>query len=500
MENFSKEDVAILRNHVTNIDNNIYVIYNLPPEVIAVLFAYVSRSPNTFRENLLSLIKQKDLNVGSLINCYNSIDFSSAKEKAKQFHERWVVGYGHSSVAEHAVASVAIEDVSILASKAIEDNRLASYTEKSTRYQLFDKTRYIRPKKIMDSKFKELYIETMNHLFDEYQAFYEKMLEHVKSKFPKKPEQTDKLYETISKARAFDIARYVLPAGTLTNLAMTANARVYEHAITKLMSCGLDEYSEIGIKMKTEIQKLIPTLIKYADKNEYMFSTNKGMEEFCDDIIMPEHDNTPVKIVSYDKEAYAKIAAAIIYKYMQKPLDKCLDFTKSLTEAELDEIFSKYLGKMGKHDYPMREIEHVYYTFDVLVDYGAFRDIQRHRMCTQTTQDLTTEHGFSMPDEYNEVGLSAKYEKCMEKAAIANKFISVEFQKEAQYVIPLAYKKRVLFTWNLRELYHFIKLRSGKEGHISYRKIAWLCYGELAKVHPLLAKYLRVDKSEGPSR
>ncbi|UCD03405.1 MAG: FAD-dependent thymidylate synthase, partial [Candidatus Aenigmatarchaeota archaeon] len=151
MSELSQEDKKILDNHVSNTDSNIYAIFNLPPEVVAVLFAYVSRSPASFRENLLKLIKSKDLDMDELIQSYSfkGLDYGEAREKARKFHERWVVGYGHSSVAEHAVAHIALEDVSILASKVIEDNRLAAYTEKSTRYQIFDKGRYYKPPKLM---------------------------------------------------------------------------------------------------------------------------------------------------------------------------------------------------------------------------------------------------------------------------------------------------------------------------------------------------------------
>jgi thymidylate synthase ThyX len=150
---------------------------------------------------------------------------------------------------------------------------------------------------------------------------------------------------------------------------------------------------------------------------------------------------------------------------------------------------------MGTHDWPLRELEHINYTFDIMVDYGAFRDIQRHRICTQTNQELTVEHGFSMPQEFKDIGLKKDFEDCMKMAVEAFNEISKDFPKEAQYVVPLAFKKRTLFTWNLRELHHFIKLRSSKQGHRSYRRIAQLVYDELEEVHPLLARYIRVDKS-----
>ncbi|MEM4756274.1 MAG: FAD-dependent thymidylate synthase [Candidatus Woesearchaeota archaeon] len=564
-QQYSQEDKALLAKHVTSLDRPIYVIYNLPPEVVAVLFAYVSRSPLSFRDNLLKLIKSDDLDISKELQqsagIGNAQDYTQAKKKAKEFHERWVVGYGHSSVAEHAYASVALEDVSILASKVIEDNRLASYTEKSTRYQVFDKNRYYKPKKIMQSKYANLYTKTAEMLFDAYDAIFSKALLYVKKTYPNKgiPE---KLYESISKARACDIARYLLPAATLTNLAMTANARVYEHAIRKLLSHELEECQDIGLMMKEEIQKLIPTLVKYADRNEYLAKTPAAMRQLLGGKVLTGqhltrqniqsqlHSSKSVKhsppdaqhgdyvcIVDFDADAENKILAAILYRfgsgfpftpsfvssflgatasisaapqtslpavfdkkeYGPITYDQAFSIAKTLNTEERKLVFDTFLA-MGRHDWPMRELEHVYYTYEIQMDYGAYRDIQRHRMCTQTTQLLTTDLGFSIPDEIAHIGMEKEYNTAMNKAKQTYETLRKEFALEAQYIVPLGYRIKSLFTWNLRELYHFIKLRSGKEGHVSYRKIAIACYDELEKVHPLLAKYLVVHRIEGPSR
>ncbi len=280
---FSKEDETILKNHVSSMDKDIYVIYNLPPEVVAVLFAYVSRSPASFRENLLKLIKSRDIDMGDVMRIYsgNGLDYKDAKEKARKFHERWVVGYGHSSVAEHAVASIAVENVSILATKAIEDSRLASYTEKSTRYQVFDRDKFYKPGKLMDSEFAELYGKTCSSLFDLYLEMMPKMLAHMEKTHPKPDGMDAKLYEAVTKARACDVCRYALPASTLTNLAITANARALERMLTKLLSSPLEEMNRIGADMKTEVVKLIPTLVKYAERNHYMHETDFWMESAC---------------------------------------------------------------------------------------------------------------------------------------------------------------------------------------------------------------------------
>jgi thymidylate synthase ThyX len=501
---FSADDRKLLEAHVTNMDSDIYAIHNLPPEVIAVLFAYVSRSPASFRENLLKLIKSKELDIEALAGTFSEkgIDYGEAKRKAKEFHERWVVGYGHSSIAEHAVASIAIENVSILATKVIEDNRLASYTEKSTRYQIFDRNRYYKPKAIMESKNAELYESTCNALFDFYSENIENAIAFMKNQFPKPDGMPQPLYESISKARACDAMRYALPASTLTNLGMTVNARNLEHAIRKLRSHPLEEMNDIGEQMKHEATKLIPTLIKYADRNEYISGTNAAMDEMIPKLLPhPAHeDSRPVTLVEYDYDAENRLVAAILYRYSQRPYAEIRKLTASMNTQEKERVTDEFLKRMGKHDQPMRELEHIYYTFDILCDYGAFRDIQRHRMCTQTSQELTALHGHSTPKEMDDLGLAKQYESLMDQAKEAYREIAKDLPKEAQYVVPLAFRKRTLFTWNLRALSHFIRLRSGKEGHESYRKIAREMYEEIRRVHPLLAKYITVDMTEGPAR
>jgi len=498
---FSEEDAALLKNHVSNLDRNIYVITNLPPEVVAVLFGYVSRSPAGFRENLLKLIKSKDLDMGEFVRvAVKGIDYAEAKERARKFHERWVVGYGHSSVAEHAVASVAVENVSILATKAIEDSRLASYTEKSTRYQIFGRDSFYRPERIMSSEFGSLYEKTCKELFDIYLEMIPHLAEHMKKAYPKETGMDDKLYEAVTKARACDTARYVLPAATLTNLAITINARSLERMITKLLSNPLTEMNDIGSSMKHEVLKVIPTLVKYADRNTYMHETDAAMPEVCRNMIKEKADSRQVVLADYDREAENKIIASIIYRYSHEPYGIILGRVKRMEPEEKERIFDEFMKRLGEHDTPMRELEHAYYTFDILVDYGAFRDVQRHRMSTQTNQPLTTANGYETPEEVKSIGYEARFRKAMESAKQAFERISDKFPAEAQYAVPLAFRKRTLFTWNLRELYHFVKLRSSKEGHMSYRRVAWDIYKEVKRVHPVLAKYMEVDLSEGPAR
>jgi len=415
-EQFTPEEIAILQPYVTNVEKPIFALKNLPEEVIAVLFAYYSRSKETLRRNLLKLIQEKDVDLEERPGFSPTDELKEAQEKARQFHEKWVVGYGHASVAEHAVVHLAIEDVSIIASKIIEDTRLASYTEKSTRYVLFEEERFYRPPVIMRSPYASLYEETAGFLLKTYASLFPRVLEGVKAETPRKEGQSERAYESACRAKACDILRYLIPAGTLTNLGMTINGRALEHLLTKLFSHPLEEVREIASLMKQEAVKIIPTLIKHADSNPYMAETDRVMRQIAEGIFphpspgegaggKRQDESQPAMLVRYPEDAEEQLVAAILYGYTNRPMTQVLETVRKLGQEERERVIDEYLRRRGAHDQPIRALEHLYYTFDILVDYGAFRDLQRHRMATQTRHDLGIEHGYATPPEIVGYGL-----------------------------------------------------------------------------------------------
>jgi thymidylate synthase ThyX len=496
-EIFTPAESSVLHPYVTNVDRPIFALKNLPEEVVAVLFAYYSRSRESLRRNLLKLIQEKDLDLEERLQWTDrdQDELALARQKAKDFHEKWVVGYGHASVAEHAVAHLAIEDVSIVASKIIEDTRLASYTEKSTRYVVFDREKFYRVPCLAASPHAGLYEDTCGFLLESYTRLTEPVVQAIKRETPREERQTERGYETACRAKSCDILRYVLPAATLTNIGVTANGRVLEHMITKLLSHPLEEARDIGVLIKGEVEKIIPTLLKYAGRNTYMEETHRAMEALAATLFAGSRsEEAPdVSLVRYPEDAEDQLAAAILHGYVAFPWRQVQERVGKLSREEKARVIDEYLARRGKHDQPLRALEHLTYTFDILLDFGAFRDIQRHRMCTQIPQDLGPSLGYSTPSEIPRFGLLPAYEKCMSRAAEAHRVIARDFPREAQYVLPLAFRKRVLFTWNLREIHHFVQLRSAKQGHISYRHIAQQVFKEIERAHPLLAKYIRVD-------
>ncbi|MBI2081176.1 MAG: FAD-dependent thymidylate synthase [candidate division NC10 bacterium] len=439
-------DAALLRPYVTNLDRPVFALRNLPEEVVAVLFAYYSRSRETLRANLLKLLKEGDLDLAGRVRALEPDEegLAAARDKARQFHEKWVVGYGHASVAEHAVAHLALEDVSILASKVVEDMRLAAYTEKSTRYVVFDKERYYRPAAIMASPLGARYREAAEWLLETYSRLSPEVTRKIMAERPPGPGQSPKGHETACRAQACDLLRYFLPTATLTNIGMTVNGRALEHLLTKMLSHPLPEARELAAAMKAEALHVIPTLIKYAAPNAYMQETPKAVAALAAEVAGQAEPapTSGVRLVRAPEDAEAHLAAAILYTASRLPYD---------------------------------------------------RDLHRHRMATQLRQGLTPEHGYEMPEEAERHGFAALFREGMARAADAYAALAPQFPEEAAYVLPLAIRVRVLFTWNLRELHHFIALRSGKQGHPAYRRIAQETFRELERVHPFLASFVRVD-------
>ncbi|MBU1627444.1 FAD-dependent thymidylate synthase [bacterium] len=484
-----------LSKYVTNTDSDVYGLINLPEEVIAVLFAYYSRSSGSLKDNLEKLLEDDELGICNGELSGNKIPF--AAEKARKFHEKWVLGYGHASVAEHAVAHIAVEKISILLSKVIEDSRLASFTEKSSRFVSFKNTDFYPLNELNDKELLTKYLKTAKSLMDDYSHAYDRVYTRIAKTISNDSENMDPKEKIDCKKQTCDVVRYFLPTATYTNLGLTANGRELAHIISKLLSNPLKESVECGKKIKKEGMKLIPTLIKYADKKSYLEITPYSLKKLSEKIDLPNERNKkeqPVILVKYQVDPEYILAASILYETKTTDFVSILENLKSKDLGFVRRIIDEYLKNREDRDQPLRNLEHIYYTFDILIDYGAFRDIQRHRIATQTNQLLSCDYGYSMPEEVEEFGLKEIFEKAMAKAHDVYLELKEYDPIFAQYILPLAFRKRVLFTWNLRELHHFITLRTSPAGHISYRKIANEIFNEIERVHPFLAKHIRVTK------
>jgi len=491
---------AKIAPYVSSVTDDIFAISGLPEEVIAVLFAYYSRSRDDLRTNLARLLADQELDVGEGLVARPS--FGLATEKARAFHEKWVVGYGHASVAEHAVIHLALENVSIVASKVIEDLRLGSYTEKSTRYVVFDKTSFVDLPELG-----EKYRASASNLFATYLDLMPKVMDAVRSRSPRPASMSEPAHAAAVRAQACDLLRGLLPAGTRTNLGLTANARALEGLITKMLSSPLSEVRDIAKAMLGASITVAPTLLKYAAKNEYkatlrdtvgsrlryVFDPSKPW-----DVAAKQPTGSPVQLVRYDEDALQKIVLALAYEASEPTLQaKAVgEALHRATRADLETIIRASLDQRGLHDNVPRAFEATTMTFELMLDYGAYRDLQRHRMLLPATQRLTCRLGYEPPAELAELGFHEPYTKAMNEAGEAWEAIESDKPLEAQYAVPLGFRIRTLWTLDLRELFHVIELRSSKQGHASYRRIAQGLYRAAIAALPWLEGLIRVDLND----
>lgn len=469
------------------------------PEQLAVAIAKCSRNSTPFDQNV------DDVSL----------------EKAAEFHEKWVVGFGHASIAEHAVASVAFQNIPQTIIKILEDTRLASFTEKSSRYQVFTRQRVGLPKSLSQSAF----ADKVSGLFDALYGLYDEcyaLLDPIFRERQPQGDMPDGAYKATIKAMVCDRVRYLLPAAALASLGMTANARVWEHAIVKLLSSADPLARQIGEEVKSVLRGFasldrdqalryfpLPTLLKYADPNQYLADFAPKLSALSQAItknygLMPEEGaepmggataDNPVVCTFDDHLAEQRIAASLLSRYALIPMETALEIVGKDTPLQ-NRIIKAALEDRGQHDTPPREFEHAWFQHEIVMDYGAWRDIQRHRICTQTNQPLGTDLGYDIPDEIGEIGKAKEFGEVMDQARELNReILAAGLVAEAQYVVPMAYRRRLLVGWNLRELFHFIELRSGKKGHPSYRRIAQEVWKTLNESHPAIAEFIRVDLS-----
>ena len=513
MEEFTQEEKEIIKPFMTSLDKPIFCLVNLPEVVKGALFARYSRSPKSLRRVLLDeFVNKPETGFKDLVS-FQTGDTNTqivAINKAEEFYDRVLIGYGDDSVAELGGAHVAVEQVSQIAAKFIESSRIGiSPLEKSTRYIWFDKKidgeyMYHRPKKIMDSKLAELFVETCNLLFDTYAKLIPEMTKFFKQRFPKNPDISERGYEATIRAKACDVLRVFLPAATITNLGLFGNGRAFEYLLTKMYASPLEEMRDAAKSMQEELRKVIPSFVRRADDEEFgrmnqafIKETNQAMQD-----VAKEFENEPEKaeevtLVEYDKDAEFKVLSSILYQYSRMPLSQIKNIIKNLDDEEKRNLIKAHLAnRKNRRHKPGRGFETIYYKFDILANYGIYRDLHRHRQLTQEPQDLTTKHGYDMPKELVEAGFKEEYGKCMEQAKKAYEELYQEFPKEAQYVVPFGYRIRWYINLNLREVFHLTELRSQQQGHPDYRRIAQLIAEKVKEVHPSLTEYLTfVDMS-----
>jgi thymidylate synthase ThyX len=439
------------------------------PETIAVAFAKTSRSPLPF----------------------DAIADELTEAQSAEFHEKWVVGYGHASVAEHAVLHIALENVSRLAIECIESNRLASYTEKSTRYQKWDLEGYYTPREVLGTEYEILYRQTCDLLFQTYQQSLEPVRSVIQQQVPRRENETDERWDGRIRSRYVDVCRFLLPSAALANVGMTANARTLEHAIRKMLSHPLHEVQQIGEDVRQVAQAETPTLVKYADRVSYQVELDQKLAEMVSGM-GTEDEKGAVRLIASEPESEQSVLAAALFARGGMSFSQANEYVSGLDEIGLDELADLLLGGRGRFDIPPRELEHAVYTFEAVMDQGAYFEFKRHRMMTQTPQGLRADLGYAIPKLISEADFERPYKEAMDQASKAYQEIAAWNPHVAAYLVPNAFNRRVLMTLNLRQLYHFCELRAAANAHFSIRRVALEMAEIVKQVHPRLTQFLRL--------
>ncbi|HKW18847.1 MAG TPA: FAD-dependent thymidylate synthase [Terriglobales bacterium] len=497
----------------------VYAIFGAEPEVQAYAMAKYSRSALSMKESLREISTQK----------------------AEKFLNTFYFQYGHRSIADLAHIALAIEKLSILAAIVIADEQRWDGQERSTRYQNFRKSGYYTPDFGDDHASHELYTRTIDGIFSTYESLSEQIFRYLAETTPKPSDMKQDAYERTLKARAFDVSRYLLPLATNTSLGEIVNARTLEMQVSHLLSHTHKEVRQLGELLKRaatsaaynvnheSLRKLVaeirelspelaaraeqellkevrvaPTLVKYADPNPYEIETRQELRQIAAELM----NNAPIEsaplVDLLDEEPIEiELASTLLYEHSHYPYRQLRRAVEGIHEARRREIVDAGLHHRGKHD----EMERAFragqqFRFDILMDIGGFRDMHRHRRCIQIEQGFTIAHGYEVPEQLGPAGALGQYQAAMDGAAKAvaalAKSVSPEAAENAQYAIPLGFRKRTLFKMDFAEAVYISELRSGPAGHFSYRNVAYAMFEEVQKKYPALARYFRVHDVRRP--
>ena len=511
---FSDREKSILDQHFSNTDKHVFAIITPRQVDRGALMSRYSRSDKTMRKIFLD-------------------EFITNPNRGKEFYSKILSEYGDDSVAELGEAQLAVEWISNIAAKKIEDGRIGlSYLEKSSRYIPFDKKvgnkyNYYRDERILKSKYADLYIESCDNAFDVYSNSIDLMQKFISEIEPiddfvyfdsisisEKPfskltnkqdiESAKKVYKSTVRSRALDILRNLLPAATLTNLGITGNGRAFEYLLTKLYCSELTELRNLASLLNSELDCVIPSFIKRVNEKHgkslqlFITNTNREISKLTDNYLgnlQPDYSPQDVRLIDYtdSKDALVKVVSAILYENAHgQSLYDIIKLVESFTQEKIKEIIFAYTKFRGNRRHrPGRAFEMVEYLFEMFTNFGMFRDLHRHRILTIERQLLSTKHGYDIPKEVIYSGIEKDFKDCMYLSDNVYRNLAKTMPYEAQYAVNFAYKYPYFIKINLRELYHMVELRTIAQGHPDYRYICQEIYKKVNDAHPLLTKGMK---------
>jgi len=499
-ERFTGEEERFLSHYVTNTHGPVFVLINLPEVVKGALFARYSRSSKSLRRLLLDEFSQ-DLNPKNRTSAIST-------RRAENLYNRVLNEYGDDSVAQLGGAHLACEQASNVLTKILEWHRLASYLEQSTRYIPYDSKlgshyRYRRDPSILRSPWKNTYITCMDQTFTTYSDLISPVSKHLARVHPRLEGESENVHMRAVHAKALDVLRGLLPAASISNLGIYASGQTFETMLLRMRAHPLPEANSYATLMLEELRKVIPDFLQRVDRpdrggawSQYMMDTNDATKKLCTELFPTTSiDTAPyLRLVDYDSNGEDNILRAIIFEHSslsEQEIDTHLTNLPSDTKAAL---MQTYVGnRENRRHRPGRAFEATNYKFEIVADYGSFRDLQRHRMLTIEWQPLSPIHGYEVPETLKEANLAQDYIQIMDAQKDLYYKLLDTLPTQASYAIGLGYKIRYAIRLNAREAMHLCELRSQPQGHISYRRVAQEMHRQIDEIagHHLVAKAMQ---------
>ena len=493
--NYSDNEKIVLNHFFTNIYSDVYCATdNMPVSLWALLLGGYSRSDKSLRNRLLQvfsdLAKESDVEYSEYITWFsNSIGNESCYyvgllEKAEKFMAKWSVEYGHNSLKDSSYNMIAIENVSIRASKILENSKLSAFQEKSTRYMDFsgDSVYFI------SDEINTLHSEAM----EIYKESKDRVTEYYKTIINKDEFKTENAWIRTCNAKAFDDVRYLLPTAIKTSLGATLPTRETERWVSKLLSSNLSEVVELGKKIKEECSKVTPSLIKHVDVNPFFDRKNSKLAKW-----LKQKEIKKIPLQEFECGAYLNDMSDVEIEVGYNLINACGLFDESMdSDRTLSEIFDLALSERGKFDELPDECSTGLFNFEIITDIGAYRDIQRHRVGTQVVETWNAFRGYSIPEVFEQESLKdvkEKYISIFDKVSELNKKLTLENSNDSEYCLLLGHNIRLTYQCDFKQLAYLIELRSGESGHYSYRRIVQQMFKAVEPKLPNLSKYIRVN-------
>jgi thymidylate synthase ThyX len=491
-EIFSAEEAHALAPYFTNVDRPVFALTNLPETVKGALFARYSRSAKSLRRLFL------DEFAGDVParTAAAAAERPTESSRADRLYARVLSEYGDDSVAQLGGAHIACEGVSNVLTKVLEWGRLMAYLEQSTRYVPYTarpngRWKYHIPAEVARTPLAADYVATMDFAFDVYARWIPAMEAHFQAKYPKAPEDTDAVYRSVIRAKALDTLRGLLPAATTSNVGLFGTGQAYEALLLRMFAHPLEEVRTHAHWILQELRLVMPAFVARVDQpnrggrwSEYLAGTRGAIDAAAAGLLaaVAPDAREEVTLTDFDPDGEIKVVAAALYAASSLPDDQLLAIARRMTMEERSAVLTAYTGdRANRRHKPGRAFERTRYRFDVLADYGAFRDLQRHRLLTIEWQPLTPAHGYVEPAAIDEAGALGDWREVMERSArLHGSLLASGLRDAAAYAVCMAYRIRFYMDMNAREAMHVIELRTAPQGHPSYRRVCQAMHRAIA--------------------